>query len=389
VPSLLLRNALLLDPEAPEPEPGCLLLEGERIAARLGADAAVPPDATCVDLQGAQVAPGFLDLHLHGELAFAPSDRVHEALLRSAALSLRHGSTGFLATTLAGPPEGLRELVTKLSASIQESPGNLATPLGIHLEGPWLNRLAAGAQPLDGIRPYHPAEGNELLDRSEGLVRMVTFAPEVEGVAGLLGELSRRGVVAALGHSLADDAHINAAVADGMTHVTHVFNAMGPMSHREPGVPGLALSDDRLSCDLICDGVHVNPRMVRLAARAKAEKLLLISDRVELPPREERGGEMDFGSGAVVDDGTALRLPDGRLAGSSLHLCRAVRNARKFGAMNLLEAVAACTLRPAQLLGIEAERGTLRPDARADLAVLDSRGELLETWLAGRRVYQA
>jgi N-acetylglucosamine-6-phosphate deacetylase len=147
---------------------------------------------------------------------------------------------------------------------------------------------------------------------------------------------------------------------------------------------GVALSDERLSCDLICDGAHVDPRVVRLAARAKGEKLVLITDRIDPPGL---GSGSDFGSGALVDDGVALRLPDGRLAGSRVTLDRALRNARAMAGMQRLEAVAACTLRPARVIGVEAERGSLRRGARADFALLDDADVVRETWIAGERVY--
>jgi N-acetylglucosamine-6-phosphate deacetylase len=145
---------------------------------------------------------------------------------------------------------------------------------------------------------------------------------------------------------------------------------------------GCALSDERLSFDLICDGVHVDPRVVKLAFRAQRDRLVLITDRVEPPP-----GTPSYGSGALADDGAAIRLPGGRLAGSSLTLDRAVRNACRYAGVPLLEAVAACTLRPARLLGLEAERGTLRRGARADLVLLDAGGQVLETWIAGECMY--
>jgi N-acetylglucosamine-6-phosphate deacetylase len=384
----VLANALLLDPEAPAPVAGSLLLAEGRIAARLAPGEDAPIEAPRVDLSGAAVAPGFLDLHHHGALVFAdPADGSHvaEALREDAEGMLRHGTTAFLATTVARDAASLRTLVTHLTRRMTQ-PFRGARPIGVHLEGPWINPAAAGAQPEAGIRPFAPAEGADLLDRGEGGIRMVTFAPEVEGASKLLAALRQRGVVAALGHSLAAEAELEACVAGGMTHVTHLFNAMGPMHHRNLGVAGFALSEERLTCDLICDGVHVHPRVVRVAARVLGPRLMLITDRMASPPAAS-AAERQFGSGPVAEREGAWRLADGRLAGSSLSLDRAVHNAVDFGALELLDAVAACTLRPARLLGVEGERGTLRPGARADLVVLDAGGEVAETWSVGRRVY--
>ena len=213
----------------------------------------------------------------------------------------------------------------------------------------------------------------------------------MEGSHALLSALSRADIVAALGHSLADESAIETATGEGLRHVTHLFNAMGPLHHREPGVAGRVLADDRLSCDIICDGAHVHRDMVVTAARAKRGRLALITDRIELPQRgagaspDERGAEFD--ASALADDGVAFRLPSGRLAGSSLTLDRGLRNVCEMGAMSPLEAVAACTLLPARLLGIEAERGTLRAGARADFAVLDGDLGVVETWVGGEKVH--
>jgi len=393
---LLLENAELLDPEAVAPLRESLLIEGGRIAARLPAAAPAPRDATRVDLAGARLAPGFLDLHYHGELLFVEPDELPDALARAALDALRHGTTAFLPTTAAWPAGTLRTFVTRFVASMTQLETAGAQPLGLHLEGPWINPAAAGAQPKQGIRPFDPGEGSDLCARGEGLIRMVTLAPELPSARKLLEMLANCGAVAALGHSLADEAALEVAVECGMTHVTHLFNGMARLHHREPGPAGLALTDQRLSCDLICDGVHVHPRMVRLAARAKGEALMLITDRVMLPAKPESGAGppadrrgAGFGSGEVRDDGRALRLPDGRLAGSSLTLDRAARNAQAFGALGAVQAVAACSLRPARLLGIDDERGSLRPGARADLVVLGKQGQVLETWIAGERVYAA
>jgi len=379
---LVLRGASLLDPEAVAPKDGALLLERGRIASHLRPDEAPPRDAGVVDLTGRQLAPGFLDLHVHGSLVFAQSAELEAALQRDAAEMLRHGVTGFLATTVAWAPDELAAKVGRLAELVSSAGAAGATPLGLHLEGPWINPGAAGAQPGAAIRPFALAEGTEVLGRGEGLVRMVTFAPEAEGAADLQSLLEARGVVAALGHSLCSSEEADRAATRGARHVTHLFNSMGPFHHRSPGLTGVALADERLSCDLICDGVHVHPSAVRLAVRAKGTGLLWITDRIDPP----MGGESSFGSGVLRDDGQVLRLADGRLAGSRLTLDRAIQNAIMFANLEICEAVAACTLRPARLLGIESERGTLRPGARADLAVLDSAGRVEQTWLAGQRI---
>jgi len=255
--------------------------------------------------------------------------------------------------------------------------------VGIHLEGPWIAAGAAGAQPTSALRPADPREVAELITQGTGTIRMVTLAPELPGAGALLAALSRSSIVAAMGHSLANPSEIAAALDAGLCHVTHLFNAMGPLHHRELGVAGVALTEDRLSCDLICDGAHVHPAIVRLAARAKGERLILITDQIDPPA----SSTPSFGSGPIHDDGRAFRLQDGRLAGSRLFLDRALENAQRFGALSLHEAIAAATLRPARLLGIEAERGTLRKGARADFFVFGPDAKLRETWIQGRCVY--
>ena len=388
---LVLEPARLLDPEARAAEPGALLIEGGRIAARLGPGAPLPPDTRRVALPELSLAPGFLDLHYHGALVFTPPASAGPALLAAAEGLLASGVTGFLPTTVTWPAA---ELDAQLGAWAREAaalaaPQRAAAVLGVHLEGPWIRPEAAGAQPREGIRPFRPGD-EVLLERAEGLVRLVTLAPEAEGAGALLSTLGRRGIVASLGHSLADAAACERAIGEGARHVTHLFNAMGPFHQRAPGLIGTALADDRVSCDLICDGVHVHPAAVRVAARAKRDALVLITDNVAVPTAFENANALpSFGAGALRDDGVALRLADGTLAGSRLTLDRALANSQAFGALTTLEAIRALTLAPARVLGIERERGTLRPGARADFAMIGPNGRApVETWLAGRCVWR-
>jgi len=384
---VLLRNAEVLDPEGDAPSRGNVLLEAGRIRAHLRPDDAAPDDAVVFDLGGLRLAPGFVDLHFHGSAVFFDASSAGSALRADSASLTRHGTTAFLTTTVSQPMTRLGETVTQLASIVSDGSWPGAESIGLHLEGPWINPSAAGAQPGEGITPFGGPESAALLDRGEGSIRMVTLAPEVEGAAGLMAELSRRDIAVALGHSLASAEVAAEAVERGARHVTHLFNAMGKLHHRAPGLAGAALSDERLTCDLICDGAHVHPGMVAVAARAKGDGLVLITDHVD--PPEASGGPRSFASGPVRADETVWRLDDGRLAGSRVTLDASLRNLLAFAGVSLLEAVAACSLRPARVLGIEGDRGSLRPGARADFAVLDDSLRVRETWIAGRRVYSA
>lgn len=369
----------MVDPERGEPRPETLLVEDGQLLDRLPPDVSPGGDWRRVPLQGRVVAPGFVDLHFHGGLFAAAAEDFAQVLRRSGETLLRSGTTAFLATTVAWSRASLGARVERLAELIGRGSPDGATCLGLHLEGPWISVRAAGAHAPEGIRPFEPAHDRDVLDRAGSLLRMVTLAPEVGGAARLLAELQARGAVAALGHSRATPAEIGLGIERGLAHATHLFNAMGPMHHREPGVPGTVLARDELSCDLICDGHHVHPAMVRVAARAVGDRLMLISDRVELAASDP--------SLPPASEDEPVHLPDGTLVGSRLRLDRAIRHLRDFAGLGWCEAVAACTSRPARLLGVEARHGTLRRGARADLAVMDVGGRVVETWLAGRRVF--
>lgn len=378
------RGGTFLDPERGELQGWSLLVAGERIEALLVPGQPAPPDAQPVELAGRALAPGFIDIHFHGATVFDALSEPGASLRQDSASIMRHGGTAFLATTIALDRRELAQRVEGLAKAVSELPSDAgASVLGIHLEGPWISADAPGAQPRQAIRGYDAAEGREVLDRGAGLVRMVTLAPEVPGAAALVDELVRRDVLPALGHTKADAETASRGFERGVRHATHLYNAMGSFHHREPGAIGAVLGDDRVSCDLICDGIHVHPAAVRAAARAKGERLLLITDRID--PHEPGTGAL--GGAALSADGPVWRLPDGTLAGSRLAMAEAVRNATAFGALTRLAAVAAATLAPARLLGVESERGTLRPGARADLVVLERDGAPAETWLAGRRAW--
>lgn len=377
-----LVGARLIDPDRNEVRDQTLLIEDGRIVDHVAPRRALAPDWRRVDCSGRLVAPGFIDVHFHGELFDAVPGRFAAALAHASASLPASGTTAWLATTMSWSDTELAPRVSQLADSISADPPTGAVCLGLHLEGPWLSDSMPGAMAREAIRPFRAARDEAVLDRAGDRLRMVTLAPEAAGADALLDSLARRGVVASLGHSNASAAQIHAGIGRGLAHVTHLFNAMGPFHHRAPGVAGSVLAIDRLSCDLIGDGYHVHPDVFRIAARALGERLMLISDRVDFTAT-------DAAADPTRDPDAPLRLADGTIAGSQLGLDQAVRNAVLFSGMSLTDAVAAATIRPARLLGIERERGTLWPGARADLAILDEAGQLVETWIGGRPVYGA
>jgi N-acetylglucosamine-6-phosphate deacetylase len=377
---LAITGAELVDPEAALVRRATLLVEDGRIAGSIAPDEPLGGDWRVIARPGLAIAPGFLDLHFHGELVAAPPARFPSALERAARRMLCEGTTGFLATTVCWPRAQLAEAVGALAAAVDAASASGAACLGLHLEGPWISAEAPGAMAPESIQPFDAREGGEVLARAGEYLRMVTLAPEVEGADALLAELERRGAIAALGHTRASPACIRGAVERGLRHVTHLWNAMGPMHHRAPGVAGTALAEDRLTCDLICDGHHVHPAIVRATARALGDRLVLITDRIDVPDGAERSA---LGAVRAAGEAGPWQRADGTIAGSQLALDAALRNARQFAGLDLRDAVAACTLRPARLLGVERERGTLRKGARADLALLDAEGRAVETWVAG------
>jgi N-acetylglucosamine-6-phosphate deacetylase len=375
----LLSNANLIDPEASGAIPhGWLLVENGRIA-DLGEGE--PPRGSgeyTLDLDGHSLAPGLIDLHFHGDLASVRGIGLARVLRATAAALASRGTTAFLATTVSSEMPQLADFVMHF-AKITQKDGVGANCLGIHLEGPWIHPAHAGAHEASGIRPYQTSEARELIERAEGSLAMVTLAPEIPGGLTAVEELRLAGLVVAIGHSRANPPCIDEAIARGMTHVTHLFNAMTHAHHRDLGVAGCALTDDRLTADLISDGVHVDPRMVALAATAKRERLCLISDQVG----SALGGQL------LERDGCVWRTAAGDLAGSAISLSQSVACFRTYTRAGLREAVAAATLHPARVLGVESERGTLRKGARADLVQLDSELRVRATWIAGRRVHPA
>ncbi|HXT95157.1 MAG TPA: N-acetylglucosamine-6-phosphate deacetylase [Polyangia bacterium] len=361
--------------------PGALVVEGERIVeVRTGAAGELPAPR----LDAAIVSPGLIDLQCNGAFGFEVGGDA--AALR--ALGARLPSTGvtsFLPSIVSAAPAHYRAVAIAF-ATARTGPG--AAPLGLHLEGPLLSPIRAGAHAPPAIAEAD-ATLDDVLDElcATGAVRLVTLAPERRGALVLLKRLVEAGVVVGLGHTDATFDQMIAGAAAGATLVTHLFSAMSPFHHRAPAAVGAALTDDRLTVTLIADGVHAHPAALNLALRAKGPAgIALVTDAVAAAGAP--AGTYTLGGRTIVSDGESARLADGTLAGSTLTLDRAVRAMVALGGAQLEDALSMATAVPAARLGL-ADRGRLEVGRRADLVLWSADLQVASTVVGGSVVFEA
>ncbi|UUZ97024.1 N-acetylglucosamine-6-phosphate deacetylase [Paenibacillus sp. P25] len=312
-------------------------------------------------------------------------DGTPEALLTISAALASYGVTGFLSTTITSSEEDLLNAIDNV-VDFQEkgfTPG--AAVLGIHVEGPWIHPRYRGAMNESYITRPSLSQAKKLYDRAKGLLKIVTLAPELPGALDVIRYLSERHVIVSAGHTGAGFDQIAEAMQAGLTQITHCFNAMTGLHHREPGAVGAALYFDKLRTELIADNIHVHPHIANLLYRLKKQNLILISDCMRAGGMPN--GVYSLGGQSVqVADGKAT-LPDGTLAGGLLTLNRAIKNMVESAFVPLEQAVSMASLAPAAVLGIDDRKGKLCPGYDADLTILNRNFEVLATWVGGRKVY--
>ena len=347
---------------------------------------AYPENATVVDLGDTTVVPGFLDIHLHGGAGLDLMRALVEELPRLGKFLTLHGVIGYFATTVAAPLDATCAALERLADAIENKApadhGIVARPLGIHLEGPFLSHKRRGVHPPEYlVEPTIPIF-ERLWQAARGHVRMMTIAPEIPGAMEVISEAVRRKVCVSIGHSDADLPAARQAVGAGAHHATHTFNAMRPLDHRDPGIIGEVLSDDTMTADIIADGIHVSPEVVKLFLEAKGpERAVLITDAISATGMPD--GHYQLGPIQVeVRDGKCTAGDS--LAGSVLTMDRAIRNITKFSNWTLREAVRAATLNPAHAVGLSKQYGKLAAGAEANFVVLTPTGDVLKTVVGGR-----
>ena len=366
--------------------PGRLLIEGKTISAvGVPESIRIPPNTNQIDASKLLVTPGFLDPHIHGCGGVDVMQATYDSLNAVSRILVRHGTTSFLPTTVSSPPDVLTNTVEQLGAAISKSFDG-AEPLGIHLEGPFISEAKRGthkashvlAPDLDLFENWVRASGNT--------VRLLTIAPELNGTEPLEIMARHYDVTVAMGHSNATFDQARAAADRGICYAVHTFNAMRAFSHRDPGIVGEVLADDRVFAEIIADGIHVDEAVVRIFARAKGKpRVLLTTDAISATDMPD--GRYSLGGETIEVIEGICRDAEGRLAGSTLTQEIAFRNFARWTEWPFEHALAGLTLNPARALKLHG-KGVLEPGADADVVIMDEQFRIIKTLVAGRVVFE-
>lgn len=382
--TFLIHAGRAFTPAAEISDAGILVRDGviEEVGPRAGMT--LPEGAREVPATEETAVPGFVDVHIHGAGGRDVMEGSEEALRAVTRMVLRHGTTSMLATTVTADTDMTVRSVQGIARYIGEqrqTDESRAEVVGIHFEGPFLSKERRGVHPLALLQLPSAETLERFLDAARGNARILTIAPELLGAQPCIEAAKKSGMVVAMGHTDATYEQARAAIARGTHHAVHVYNAMRPFSHRDPGVIGAVLTSPEVSAELIADGVHVDEGAMRLLLQAKGvNRVILVSDGISATGMPD--GKYMLGGFEVTVSGGVCRNAEGRLAGSTLTLDRALRNIVALG-IPLAGAIQMVTANPAALLGIEFKKGALRPGADADIVLLDANLGVRRVWAQG------
>ena len=345
----------------------------------------VPPEgAEVIDAGGGYVSPGLIDVHCHGFMGWDASHGSLDELRRMSRRAAGFGVTSWLPTTMTLDWPALERCFSAIREAQRRSLSdewNGAQVLGCHAEGPFINPKKKGAQAAACIQRPDAQKLRPWAD----VIRLMTLAPELDGAQDCIREARALGVTLSMGHTDAGYDQAMAGIDAGITHATHTFNAMPPLNHRQPGVIGAALADERVYCELICDTFHVHPALFKLMAKVAGERLVLITDSI--PAAGLPDGPHDQLGATVVVDGMKLRFPDGTIAGSALTMDAAVRNFARHTGLPIWRAANMAALNPALSIGVDGRKGALETGRDADIVIADGAFNVRATYVRGARVF--
>jgi len=397
---LILRNARVVLPGGVADQ-ASILIAGDRVA---GIIRTLEPEVRLAesdrDLSGLTLFPGFIDVHIHGAVGVDTMEATSDDLKRVSEFLASQGVTAWLPTLVPGTPEsyqnavkGIEQLMNSQNRADQDQPGVSpsqpgARMLGVHYEGPFVNLAQCGALRSAYFRSFSSLSELDSLPvpLNNTSVRMMTLAPEIEGGLNLIQELDKRGWVVSIGHTHADIGVLDGAFQAGARHLTHFMNAMAPLHHRLPGPVGWGLSRDDVTCDVIADGIHLDPAVLKLLVKLKtSNRLTLISDSIAAAGQGD--GEYSIWGETIAVKNGRTQNERGSIAGSVITMLDAARMMRSLGVSEGDLARMTAT-NPARLLGVDSDCGSIEVGKRADLIALDAAGNVRLTIIGGRVAYQ-
>jgi N-acetylglucosamine-6-phosphate deacetylase len=382
--SILLHAARALTPTAEIADAGILIRDDVIEAIGPRQSMSLPAGAQEVVATDQVAIPGFVDVHIHGAGGHDVMEGSETAMAVVTRTVARHGTTSFVATTVTASPDDTCRSIEGIARYIAVQHGTdepRAEVLGIHYEGPFISPLRRGVHPAEWIQLPSAELLEKLIRSAAGNARILTIAPELLGATPCIDAAHKAGLVVAMGHTDATYEQARAAIARGVHHAVHVYNAMRPFSHRDTGVIGAVLTSPAVTAELIADGVHVDEAAMRILLQAKgAGCVILVSDGISATGMPD--GKYMLGKFEVTVAGGVCRNAEGKLAGSTLTLDRALRNIVGLG-IPLADSVRMLTENPAKLLGLEFKKGALRTGADADIVLLDEALQVRNVWARG------
>jgi N-acetylglucosamine-6-phosphate deacetylase len=365
--------------------PGRVIIDGNSIVEAGDAESIrIPTAAETIDASQWIVAPGFIDPHIHGCGGVDIMEGSWEAINAVSRIVVRHGTTTFLPTTVSAPTETLNRAVENLGVLMTKSFEG-AQPIGIHLEGPFISVTKRGTHKATNLAAPDASLLERWIQLSSQSIRLLTVAPELEGIHDVTELAKASRITVAMGHSNATLEQARIACLQGICYAVHTFNAMRELTHRNPGIAGEVLVNDGIFAEIIADGIHVHPSVVRLFARAKQKsRVLLVTDAISATDMPD--GQYILGTDSVeVVDGVC-RDAEGRLAGSTLSQEIALKNFVQWTGWTLEDALLGVTANPAKALGLD-KKGVIAPGADADIAIMDRNFRVVKTLVGGKLVW--
>jgi N-acetylglucosamine-6-phosphate deacetylase len=388
--AVLLRNARIVLADSTT-EPTSVLIEDGRIARVFDSSETAPPSSPMIDLNGLTLFPGFIDIHTHGAAGVDTMQASTDDLLKLASFLSRHGVTAWLPTLVPAPLDQYQRAMTAVESAIVQQQAFAPTGarvLGVHYEGPFVNNEQCGALHREYFRTFKQisdVDSLPTLSHSE-VIHLMTLAPEIDGGIALINELSKRNWVVSIGHTRATVDVLDQALEAGARHMTHFMNAMTPLHHRAPGPVGWGLMNDQVTCDLIADGVHLDPSILKLILRNKTSKrVTLISDAIAAAGLGD--GEYQIWGETIVVENGRTRNSHGSIAGSVITMIDAARMMLSLG-FSESEVAQMAALNPARLLKLDHDCGSIEAGKRADLVALDDERRVRLTIIDGQIAFQ-